>query len=103
MAIIESLKRWGHYFLGNQLVIKMDQQSLKFMVGQKISEGIQHKLMLRLLEFNYITEYKKCKENKVVDALSRRDVPTVMAITMVVPTWMNQWRVATLMMYMARN
>jgi hypothetical protein len=34
LAIIESLKRWRHYFLGSKLVIKTDQQSLKFITDQ---------------------------------------------------------------------
>lgn len=39
----------------------IDQQSLKYITEQKVSEGIQHKLMLKLLEFNYKIEYKKKK------------------------------------------
>lgn len=30
LAIVEALKRWRHYFLGAKLIIKTDQQSLKF-------------------------------------------------------------------------
>ena len=41
------------------LLIKTDQQSLKYITEQKVSEGIQHKLMWKLLEFNYKIEYKK--------------------------------------------
>lgn len=83
---MESLKRWRHYFLGSQFLIKTDQQSLKYITEQKVSEGIQHKLMLKLLEFNYKIEYKKGKENKVADALSRRD-SLMMAVTAVTPAW----------------
>ena len=43
------------------LLIKTDQQSLKYITEQKVSEGIQHKLMWKLLEFNYKIEYKKKK------------------------------------------
>jgi hypothetical protein len=39
-----------------------------------------------LLEFNYTIEYKKGKENKDADALSRRD-SSLMAITVIQPTW----------------
>jgi hypothetical protein len=67
-------------------LIKTDQQSLKYITEQKVSEGIQHKLMLKLLEFNYKIEYKKGKENKVADALSRRD-SLMMAVTAVTPAW----------------
>jgi hypothetical protein len=34
MAILEALKKWRHYFLGNQLIIKTDQSSLKYLASQ---------------------------------------------------------------------
>jgi hypothetical protein len=86
LAILESLKRWRHYFLGTELKIKTDQQSLKFLTDQKVAEGIQHKLLLKLLEFTYTIEYKKGKENKAADALSRKPCQ-IMAITAITPSW----------------
>ena len=86
LAILEALKRRCHYFLGSTLVIKTDQKSLKFMTEQKVSEGIQHKLLLKLLEFTYTIEYKKGKENKAADALSRKEMSS-MPITAVTPSW----------------
>jgi hypothetical protein len=53
MAILEALKKWRHYFLGNQLIIRTDQSSLKYLASQRLLEGIQHKLMLKLLEFDF--------------------------------------------------
>lgn len=88
MAILEALKKWRHYFLGSLLTIKTDKKSLKFITEQKISEGIQHKLMLKLLEFDYVVEYKKGKEIKVADALSRRNQCN--AVTIVTPLWMEE-------------
>lgn len=87
LAIIAALKRWRHYFLGNDLIIKTDHQSLQFMTDQKITTGIQHKFMLKLLEFNFTLQYKKGKENIVADALSRRT--SLMAISMVTPQWIS--------------
>jgi hypothetical protein len=86
LAIIESLKRWRHYFLGSKLIIKTDQQSLKFITDQRVAEGIQHKLMLKLLEFDFNIEYKKGKENRVADALSQKFCK-IFAISVVTPTW----------------
>jgi hypothetical protein len=43
------------------------------MMSQRISEGIQHKLLLKLPEFSYSIEYKKGVGNVVADALSRKD------------------------------
>lgn len=87
LAILEALKKWRHYLLGNPLIIKTDQQSLRFMTTQRLTEGIQHKLLLKLLEFDYTIEYKKGKENLAADALSRRD-SQCNAITVCVPEWM---------------
>jgi hypothetical protein len=89
LAIIESLKRWRHYFLGHKLIIRTDQESLKFMTDQRIASSIQHKLMLKLLEFDFTLEYKKGKENVVADALSRKQ-HTSLAISAVTPTWITE-------------
>lgn len=71
MAIIEAVKKWRHYFLATALVIRTDQESLKYIQEQKITEGIRHKLLLKLLGYIFTIEYRKGKENRVVDALSR--------------------------------
>jgi hypothetical protein len=42
------------------------------MGNQCLLEGIQHKLMLKLLEFDYNIEYKKGKGNTATYALSRQ-------------------------------
>jgi hypothetical protein len=49
LAILEALKRWRHYFLDSDLIIKTDQKILKYITEQKVAEGIQHKLLLKLL------------------------------------------------------
>lgn len=97
MAILEALKKWRHYFLGNKLIIKTDQRSLKYLASQRLLEGIQHKMMLKLLEFDYIIEYKQGKENTVADALSRQfqdetvlqidDYEQCSAISTAIPAW----------------
>lgn len=86
LAILEALKRWRHYLLGKELIIKTDQQSLKFITDQRITEGVQHKLMMKLLEFNFTIQYKKGIHNKVADALSRV-LPKCMAISVATPVW----------------
>jgi hypothetical protein len=86
IAILESLKKWHHYLLGSSLIIKTDHQSLKFMSDERVNTGMQHKLMLKLMEFDYVIEYKKGYENRAADALSRQE--HLSAITTVTPSWM---------------
>jgi hypothetical protein len=86
MAILQALRRWRHYFLGGTLIIQIDQQSLKYMMTQRVNEGIQHKLLMKLLEFNYTIKYKKGAENYVADALSRKE-HILQAISSVIPCW----------------
>jgi hypothetical protein len=101
LAILEAFKKWRHYFLGNTLIIKTDQSSLKYLASQRLLEGIQHKLMLKLLEFNYTIEYKKGSENTIADALSRKYQPSnelspgviteaCTAISTVISSWMTE-------------
>jgi hypothetical protein len=35
LAIIKAIKNWKHYFAGSSLIIRTDQQSLKFIQEQK--------------------------------------------------------------------
>lgn len=88
LAILKALKRWKHYFANNTLIIKTDQQSLKYIHEQRLTEGIQHKLLIKLLGFDYKIEYRQGKTNRAADALSRvqYDMST-MPIATVVPTW----------------
>jgi hypothetical protein len=47
LAILEAIRKWRHYFLRGQLIIKTGQQSLKHMMNQRLSEGIQQKLLMK--------------------------------------------------------
>jgi hypothetical protein len=72
--------------MGSHLIIKIDKQILKYMMSQRLTEGIQHKLLMKLLEIDYSIEYKKGKENRADEALSRKN-HSVSAIFSAVPTW----------------
>ena len=91
ITILEALKKWKHYFATTSLIIKTDRQSLKYIHEQRLVEGIQHKLLVKRLGYNYTIEYKKGKENKVADALSRAPHATkLLAISQVIPVWIEQ-------------
>uniref|UniRef100_A0A453EUM5 Integrase catalytic domain-containing protein n=1 Tax=Aegilops tauschii subsp. strangulata TaxID=200361 RepID=A0A453EUM5_AEGTS len=91
MAIIEAVKKWKHYFSATSLIIRTDQESLKYIQEQKITEGIQHKLLLKLLGYNFTIEYKKGKENKAADALSRvKHAVSALFTTATSPAWVKE-------------
>jgi hypothetical protein len=54
-------------------VVKTDQQSLKFLLKQKVGTPFQQKWITKLLGYDFTVEYKKGVENRVADALSRRE------------------------------
>lgn len=87
IAILEALKKWKHYFASSSVVIRTDQQSLKYIHEQRLVDGIQHKLLIKLLGFNYVVEYKKGMENRAADALSRAAHADSLALSCVVPVW----------------
>jgi hypothetical protein len=78
------------------LIIRIDQQSLKYMVQQRLADGIQHKLLMNLLEFDYTIEYKRGVENAVAGALSRED-HTMLAISLSVFFAPERYRVVKIM------
>jgi hypothetical protein len=61
MTIVEALKKWKHYFAAVSIIFRTDQPILKHIQEQGLTEGVQHKLMIKLLGYKYITEYKKGK------------------------------------------
>ncbi|KAJ3684964.1 hypothetical protein LUZ61_014128 [Rhynchospora tenuis] len=71
LALITAVKKWKHYLLGQPFVIRTDQISLKHLLEQKVTNALQHKSLCTLLGLDYKIEYKKGKDNKVADALSR--------------------------------
>ena len=90
IAILEALKKWKHYLASSYVIIRTDQQSLKYIHEQRIVDGIQHKLLIKLLGFNYPVEYKNGKEHKVANALSRAGHADLLALSCVVPVWVEQ-------------
>jgi hypothetical protein len=80
--------------VGSKFIIKTDQMSLKHLVEQRINHTMQHKRLCKLLGLDYTIEYKKGVENKVADALSRKEgrighFGQVMTLSELVPQWVN--------------
>lgn len=80
--------------LGKPFKVRTDQQSLKFLLEQKIGTVVQQRWISKLLGYDFVIEYKKGKENRVADALSRKfedskDEVTISPISFPTPTWVD--------------
>lgn len=58
--------------MGKPFIIKIDHQSLKFLLEQRITTLAQQKWLAKFLGYAFVVEYKKGVDNRVADALSRK-------------------------------
>ena len=72
LAIVESIRIWRPYLLGQKFVIQTDQRRLKFLLEHKIATPKQQKWMAKLMGHDYDIMYKPGHQNNVADALSQR-------------------------------
>ena len=68
--------------MGRPFIIKTDQQSLKYLLHQRIGTPLQQKWLSKLMGYAFVVEYKKGSENVVADALSRRGEVTVSEVVL---------------------
>jgi hypothetical protein len=75
--------------LGKFFQIKKDHQSLKHFMEQCISSLEQQKWVTKLFGYDYEIIYKKCKDNVVADALSRKyeDEGSLFSLSFIIPYW----------------
>ncbi|WVZ20725.1 hypothetical protein V8G54_008047 [Vigna mungo] len=57
-----AIQKWKHYLLGRHFIVHTDQNSLKFLVNQRLMSEEQYKWIV----------YKEGIENRATDALSRK-------------------------------
>lgn len=71
LAVVTAVQKWEQYLAGQHFIIRTDQNSLKWLLQQKISTPFQQFWLSKLMGFNYEIQYKKGSENLAAEALSR--------------------------------
>jgi hypothetical protein len=71
MAILLVVNKWKPYLQHKEFTILTDHRSLTHLEEQKLTSGLQHKV-IKLLGLQYRIQYKKGNDNGAADALSRQ-------------------------------
>lgn len=95
LAILYALKKWGPYLMGRHFKVKIDNDSLKYSLEQRLSLEKKQKWVTNILGYDFEIIYKKGKQNFVANALSRKDEDVqelFCAISIIQPDWINKAR-----------
>jgi hypothetical protein len=71
-AIVHTLRKWRHYLMGRRFELRTYHNGLKYLFDQPNLNVRQSRWLEFLCEYNFSINHVKGKENKVVDALSRK-------------------------------
>ena len=71
-TIIHTLKMWRHYLLGRRFVLMRDHNGLRYLFYQPNLNVMKAIWFATLNEFDFEIRYINGKENRVVDALSKK-------------------------------
>lgn len=84
-AIVEALRKWKHYLLGNHFTLVTDQRSVAFMYDKqhkgKVKNDKIQRWKLELSCFHYDIRYRPGDQNKPADTLSRNHCVSAMSNT----------------------
>lgn len=91
LAILLAVSKWRPYLQHSEFVIQTDHKSLTHLGEQQLNTPMQQKAFIKLMGLQYRIRYKKGVENRVADALSRKDDPMeeVLAISVSSPKWLD--------------
>jgi hypothetical protein len=71
-TIVHALEMWMNYLMGKRFELRIYHSSLKYIFEQPILNAMEMRWLEFLSEYDFDIKHIKGKENKVVDALSRR-------------------------------
>jgi hypothetical protein len=85
LAIMHALAKFKQYLVGARFVVKLDHNSLKYLLKQKDLNERQQKWVSKIQAYDFDIEFIKGKNNAVADALSRR--PSIFAMSGMSVDW----------------
>ena len=92
LALALAVQQWRPYLLVRRFRVQIDHKSLKFLLEQQITTEMQQKWIIKLMEYDFIIEYKKGKFKQVADGLSRKGEEAVICILTRVGRTMVSWK-----------
>jgi hypothetical protein len=89
IAVLLAVDKWRQYLQHAPFVIHTDHKSLIHLNEQRLTTSIQNKAFIKLMGLQYKIRYKKGEDNRVADALSRKDEQQeIYAISTSQPKWL---------------
>lgn len=67
LAIVKAIWKWRPYLLGKPFTVHTDQQSLKYLLEQRITTPVQTRWLPKLMDYDYKIEYKRGAGNGATD------------------------------------
>ena len=71
MVVVLAVQKWCHFLLGRHFIVRIDQQSLRFLMDQRLLDPTLLRWITKLLGFDFEIQYKSRVANRVADALSQ--------------------------------
>src|ERR1044072_2238422 len=81
LALVHAVTKWHQYLSIQQFTIMTDQQSLKYLLEQRLSTPAQYRWVTKLMGLSYVIQYKRGQDNLVADALSRTSHGEILHLT----------------------
>lgn len=92
LAVLMAVEQWRPYLQHQEFLIRTDQKSLVHLEEQRLTTVWQQKAFTKLLGLQYRIAYRKGVDNRVADALSRRqhgNQVSLSAISICQPAWLD--------------
>lgn len=76
------VSRLGQYLVGRHFIVRKNHKAFKYLLEKQFHTGSLLKWITKPLQFDFEIEYRRGKENKVVDALSRNPAIELATLTL---------------------